>query len=260
MYITDLWKRMVDAGEKRIRLTAWQKYFALITNCQVLTYTELNDSFVIKSTKLSKHTNKETIYYVSGIEEVDILKDMIVVKEFESLLYKVNPVKYFKQVYYNKKGREVINSLLNYDFNFFDFGLGNKFSYFQNNQTGTQYLSFLPDDKSRYFYAYDGRGNFIKEEFAEGSQPTPFYFKHKSFKDFKYLVICDDVLDCLKYIIIIGVKHLSSIKFCICFDKNSAKQIDFKKGVKVGFKLSRLAIEDFNIPADTKKKIIKKNE
>ncbi len=257
MYITDLWKRMVDAGGKRIRLTAWQKYLAFITNCQVLTYTELNDSFVIKNFKLSEDTSKETIYYVRDEKEVDILKDMIVVKESESLLYKVNSSKYFKQVYYNKKGREFTNLLLGGDFNFFDFSLGDKFNYFEKNYTGKQDLSFLPDDKCSYVYTFDESGYLIKEEFAEGSQPKPFYFKYKYCNNFKYLVICDDVIDCLRYIKTIEVKHLSSIKFCICLDENSAKQIDFsKKAVKVGFKLSRLVIEDFNIPTDIERKII----
>jgi hypothetical protein len=126
---------------------------------------------------LEKSTEK-----YKNIEEVDILNDMIVVKESESLLYKVNPIKHFKQIYYNKKGREVINSLLNYEFNFFDFGLGNKFSYFEKYYTETKYLSFLPSDKSRYCYTFSKDDDLIKEEFAEGSQPTPFYFKHKSLK------------------------------------------------------------------------------
>lgn len=252
MYITDIWKRMIDEGSDRIRLPDWQIYLAETTDNQVLTYTEDNDGFIIKNTKLYGSNTKKTIYYVNETKEVDILNDMDVVKVYGSLLYKKNPHKDFKKVYPNKMGGSYIYSLGNFTFNLDDYNLTNKFTYFDNKKLGLIHVGLIVNDEARMNYTFiKCTTSLFKRKWAEGSKEAPFYFKHKNFKTLSYLVIFDSLSHCLKKLNNMEEKDLdlSEVQFCICFDKASAKQvICSNKNVKIIYGLTGVLKEkDFNI-------------
>lgn len=254
MYITDIWKRIINAGEDRIRLTAWQRYLADLTDCQVLTYTATNDGFKIKNTKLYGSNVRETIYYVNEKKEVDILNDMNVVKAYGCLLYKRNPYVDFKKSTPSKLGWSYLTTLDEYTFNAGDYGLNNKFTYFDNKEYKIIHIGLIVNDEARYNYTFDAHYNLIKSQWAKGSRGVPFYFNHKTYTETSHLLIFDDLFHLLEYLSDDEYLPLQSMKFCLCLDRNTAQQVDFTdKNIVTVFQLTgKLNIKDFNLAEDNK--------
>lgn len=255
MYITDMWNRTIKAGCNRVRLSDWQIYLAGITRNRLYTFTHgNNDSFKIKETKLSPSFVGDTIFYTNNFKEIDILRDMHIVKKNNFLLYQKNIYKDFKKSYPDKLGWSYLTTLDEYTFNAGDYGLNNKFTYFDNTAYKLKHIGLIVNDGARYNYTFDDCYNLIKSQWAEGSRGTPFYFNHKTYTETSHLLIFDDLFHLLEYLSDDEYLPLQSMKFCLCLDRNTAQQVDFTdKNIVTVFQLTgKLNVKDFNVAEDNK--------